>query len=65
MLRNGHSQTKPGERNEPLWSPLVPEPEPWSLEKRLAMNSGTDALREAVLRSYNADGTPIEAEKKP
>ena len=60
MLRNGHSQTKPGERNEPLWSPLMPEPEPWSPEKRLAMNSGTEALRKSVLQSIEAEGTLIE-----
>lgn len=42
MLPNkGVSPTKPGERYEPLWSPLMPEPEPWSEEKRQEMNSGT------------------------
>lgn len=40
MLPNkGVSPTKLGERNEPLWSPLCPAPEPWSEEKRREMNS--------------------------
>lgn len=63
MLRNGQSQTKPGERNEIPWTPLCPTPEPWSPEERRERNSGTAALRESVekrLRNSGTDGTPIE-----
>ena len=42
MLPNkGVSPTKPGERNEPLWSPLCPATNlPWSEEKRQKINCG-------------------------
>jgi hypothetical protein len=49
MGNKGVSPIKPGQTHEPLWSPLMPAPEPWSPEKRLAMNSGTDSLKKTVL----------------
>jgi len=60
MLPNkGVSPTKPGERNNMYWSPLVPESEE-AYQKRMNNNSKTE---EESNKTFTVDGVTYDADR--